>query len=68
MFPFVKIDIFDQRQWSRPHMTEIPSFALITSFFLKALPNEILAKRWRSFLHVVQHVKPCDIRYVILSR
>ena len=48
-------------------MTEISSFALINEFvFFKALPNEILAKRKRSFLHV--YVEPCEIRYVILSR
>ena len=32
--------------------------------FLEALPNEILAKRKRSILHV--YVKPCEIRNVIL--
>ena len=31
-------------------MTEISSFALINEFFQDALPNEILAKRKRSFL------------------
>ena len=46
-------------------MTEIFSVALINEFFLKALPNEILAKRKRSVLHV--YVKPCEIRFVILS-
>ena len=47
-------------------MTEISSFALINEFLEEALPNEILTKRKRSFLHM--YVKPCKIRYVILSR
>ena len=36
----------------RGHMTDISSFALITSSFKEALTNKILAKRKRSFLHV----------------
>ena len=40
--------------------------SLLTSFFQEAPPNEILAKRNRLFLLVF--VKPCEIRYVIVSR
>ena len=47
------------------HMTEISSLALTTRIFFEALPNEILAKGNRLFLHV--HLKLCELGNVIFA-